>query len=63
LALKGFDIVTPERWQSLIDHVRVKVEDFYWEKDCLFEEEASEFIIHLSESDLESSSSSESEID
>ena len=38
MVYKGFDMVTPERWQSLIKHVKVEVEDHYWEADGLNEE-------------------------
>ena len=37
LAWEGFEVVTPERWASLIKHVRDKVEDHYWEVDGLTE--------------------------
>ncbi len=30
LAWEGFGIVTPERWSSLVRHVKEKVEDHYW---------------------------------
>ena len=31
LVYRGFEKVTPERWQSLIRHVEETVEDHYWE--------------------------------
>ena len=31
----AFDEVTPERWKSLIAHIKEKVEDHYWEADGL----------------------------
>ena len=31
LVWEGFEVVTPERWASLVKHVREKVEDHYWE--------------------------------
>ena len=37
LAWEGFEVVTPERWASLVKHVREKVEDHYWEVDGLAE--------------------------
>ena len=37
LAWEGFEVVTPERWASLVKHVRDKVEDHYWEVDGLAE--------------------------
>ena len=37
LAWEGFEVVTPERWTSLIKHVRDKVEDHFWEADGLAE--------------------------
>ena len=46
-------MVTPERWQSLIKHVEVKVEDHYWEADGLNEEVLERFII-TNNSDSES---------
>jgi transposase len=40
----AFDEVTSTLWARLCDHVR-KVEDDYWEKDCLLEDEMDEFAI------------------
>ena len=54
LVYEGFDKVTPERWQSLIKHVEVEVEDHYWEADGLNEEVLERFVITNS-SDSESS--------
>ena len=45
---EGFDKVTPQRWQSLITHVKEKVEDHYWEADGLNEELLERFIINAS---------------
>ena len=33
----AWEVVTPERWASLIKHVKEKVEDHYWEADGLAE--------------------------
>ena len=38
LAWDGFKMVTPERWASLVRHVREKVEDHYWHVDGLAEQ-------------------------
>ena len=54
LVYEGFDKVIPERWQSLIKHVEVEVEDHYWEADGLNEEVLERFVITNS-SDSESS--------
>ena len=54
LVYEGFDKVTPERWQSLIKHVEVEVEDHYWEADGLNEEALERFVI-TNNSDSESS--------
>ena len=48
MVYEGFDIVTPQRWQSLITHVKEKVEDHYWEADGLHEELLERFIINTS---------------
>ena len=45
---EGFEIVTPQRWQSLITHVKEKVEDHYWDTDGLNEELLEPFIIDIS---------------
>ena len=45
---EGFEIVTPQRWQSLITHVKEKVEDHYWDTDGLNEELLEPFIIDTS---------------
>ena len=37
LAEEGFDLVTPQRWASLIKHVKDKVENHYWDVDGLAE--------------------------
>ena len=44
---EGFEIVTPQRWQSLITHVEEKVKDHYWEADGLNEELLEPFIIDI----------------
>ena len=53
LVHEGFEIVTPERWQSLVKHVE-GVENHYWEADGLNEELLEGFIIN-NRSDSESS--------
>ena len=55
-------MVTADRWKSMIDHVMVKV-DHYWDKDGLFEEQAFEFVVQLTESDFEDDSDSDSDSD
>ena len=37
LAWEGFEVVTQECWASLVQHVRDKVENHYWEVDGLAE--------------------------
>ena len=44
---EGFEIVTPQRWQSLITDVKEKVEDHYWDTDGLNEELLEPFIIDI----------------
>ena len=44
---EGFEIVTPQQWQSLITHVEEKVEDHYWVADGLNEELLEPFIIDI----------------
>ena len=44
---EGFEIVTPQRWQSLITHIEEKVKDHYWEADGLNEELLEPFIIDI----------------
>ena len=68
LVYKGFELVTAERWKKLIKHVEDKVENHYWEKDGLYEEQAFEFVLHFTESDFEdntseSDSSADSDVD
>ena len=45
LAWEGFDIVTPDHWKSLIQHVQIHFQDHYWYNDGLYEELVDEFII------------------
>ena len=65
LAKEGFEVVTPERWTSLVKHVRDKVEDHYWRVDGLARTyTVPEFTIHIGTDDDDSSeeeSSSEGE--
>ena len=60
LVHEGFDIVTPERWAKLVEHV-IKVEEKFWEADGLHEDAIEEFIICVGGSDSESDSDSKSE--
>ena len=58
----AFTAVTPDRWKSLLAHVKEKVEDHYWEADGLQMELVEEFIISTegdTESESEDSSSSD----
>ena len=57
LVYKGFELVIAERWKKLIKHVEDKVENHYWEKDGLYEEQALEFVLHFTESDFEDNTS------
>ena len=50
LVYEGFEIVTPQWWQSLIKHVEEKVEDHYWVADGL-NEELELFIVDISRDD------------
>ena len=56
----AFTADTPDRWKSLLAHVKVKVEDHYWEADGLQMELVEEFIIST-EGDSESDDSSSSD--
>ena len=48
LAWEGFDVVTPDRWASLVKHVQDKFEDHYWQVDGLSEYySVREFVIHV----------------
>ena len=48
LAWEVFEVVTPERWASLVKHVRDKVEDHYYEVDGLAEYySVREFTFHI----------------
>ena len=47
LAREGFDVVTPDRWKSLIQHVKIHFEDHYWSNDGLYEALVDEFIIRV----------------
>ena len=57
----GFELVTAEEWKKLIEHVKMKVEDHYWEHDGLYEERSFEFTIQLRESDFDTTDSSSSD--
>ena len=50
LVYEGFGKVTPEKWQSLVNHTE-KVENHYWEADGLNEELLERFIITNSDSE------------
>ena len=45
---EGFDIVTPEHWAKLVEHV-IKVEEKFWEADGVHEDSIEQFIIRVSE--------------
>ena len=47
LAWEGFDIVTPDHWKSLIEHVHIQYEDHYWFNDGLYEMLVDELIIQV----------------
>ena len=60
LAKEGFEVVTPERWASLVKHVRDKVEDHYWRVDGLARTyTVPEFTIHIGTDDDDDDSSEE----
>ena len=61
LTHEAFQVVTPERWSSLIAHVQEKVEDHYWDSDGLQMELVEQFIIRVEENDDESSDESDSD--
>ena len=52
-------MVTAARWKNLIEHVQVKVEDHYWEKDDLYEE----YALSMSSDEIDDDSSSDSDSD
>ena len=56
---EGFSCVNPELWTRLISHVEKKVENHYLERDGLFYTKRHEFIIHLGDSSVDSSSTSD----
>ena len=45
LAWDGFDVLTPDCWKSLVEHVKIHFEDHYWSNDGLYEKLVVEFII------------------
>ena len=47
LAWEDFDVVTPDRWKSLIQLVKIHFEDHYWSNNGLYEELVDEFIIRV----------------
>jgi hypothetical protein len=57
LAWKGFEKVTANDWQKLIEHVKVNFEDHYWANDGLYEDLIEDFTISVSGSESESSDS------
>ena len=61
LAWEGFDVVTPDRWKSLIEHVKIHFEDHYWSNDGLYEELVDEFIIRVGGESDESDDSDQSD--
>ena len=54
---KGFDILTPDNWKSLIQHVKIHFEDHYWSNDGLSKELVYEFIIQAEDKMDESGNS------
>ena len=58
---KGFDVVTPDNWKSLIQHVKIHFEDHYWSNDGLYEELVYEFIIQAGDKMDESGDSDQSD--
>ena len=61
LTHEAFQVVTPERWSSLVAHVEVKVEDHYWASDGLQMDLVEEFIIRVEENEDDSSDESDSD--
>ena len=47
LAWEGFDVVTPDHWKSLAEHVKIHFEDHYWSNDGLYEKLVDKFIIRV----------------
>ena len=45
LAWEGFNVVTPDRWKSLVEHVKINFEDYYCSNDGLYKKLLDEFII------------------
>ena len=58
LAWEDFDVVRPDCWKSLIQHVKIHFEDHYWSNDGLYEELVDEFNI-LVEGDSDESDDSD----
>ena len=61
LAWEGFDVVTPNRWKNLIQHVKINFEDDYWSNDGLCEELVDEYIIRIGGESDESDDSNQSD--
>ena len=58
---KGFDVVTPDNWKSLIQHLKIHFEDHCWSNDGLYEELVYEFIIQVGDKMDESGDSDQSD--
>ena len=61
LTHEEFNVVTPERWSSLIAHVQEKVEDHYWASDGPQMDLVEQFIIQVEENEGDSSDNSDSD--
>ena len=61
LVQEGYDVVTPDRWKSLIEHVKIHFEDNYWSNDGLYEKLVDKFIIQVGGESDESDDSDQSD--
>ena len=58
---KGFDVVTPDNWKSLIQHVKIYFEDHYWSNNGLSKELVYKLIIQAGDKMDESGNSDQSD--
>ncbi|XP_054256994.1 uncharacterized protein LOC128981989 [Macrosteles quadrilineatus] len=60
MCMRLFSEYTPEKWKKCCEHVE-KIEELYWERDALMDENVDRIIISLNDDDSESSESSDNE--
>ena len=62
LTYKGFKKVTPIEWKNNAEHVRKKVEDYFWEADNLQDQWIDEFCIQVDSNEESRESEGESDV-